>query len=905
MLQFFAWYVAITILGLLTFPLAYRLLPALADRGYALSRSLGLLVWGFVFWLAVSLGLSQNNVGGLLLALLVVVGLSVWANWRADREADAKDSVESSTPRPAQGKALNFQQVVDWFKNNWRYVLNVEVLFFIAFAFLAFVRANNPELVGTEKPMEMAFINAIMRSPTFPPHDPWLSGYAISYYYFGYVMTAMLAEITATVGSVAFNLMIALIFGLSAIGAYGLLYNLCQAYWQSKGANRKQSSDANATRSMSGALLAPLFLLVLGNWEGLLEIFHKRGWGWTVNSDGSFGLPAPFWTWLNMQDLRDAPSPVLGGIIERLLSWWAAEGFNGLGKWFIEAFMPERNWWWWRASRVVNDYELRNAFKFTSEFPFISYLSGNLVEVIDEFPFFSYLLGDLHPHVLAMPFGLLVGALALNLFLGGWQGETRLFKLKLSDETDFDLSFPVRLDGFILLAVALGGLAFLNTWDLPIYLAVVCGAFVLMLVRSSGWCWDLVEKSLKFLVPLTLLGVVLYLPFYLGFSSQAGGIMPNVIFPTRGAALWIMFGGLFVPIFVFLFYLLGKEKVDWFKGFALSIGFTLFLWALSIGLGIVTANTDAGRQFVSDQGFSSTLDILREATQLRLLYGASLLTLVILIGTAAAYLTATRADGSQSERTDSSGSVSPIPFVLMFTLVGGLLVLAPEFVYLRDQFGSRMNTVFKFYYEAWAMWSVVAAFGVVVMLSELRSLASWGYTVLIFVLVAIGLIYPVLGITNRTNSFNVDRPEQRSLDGAAYLMVPQDAPADWPNEYGAIQFLAQAAPGTIVEAVGGSYRGEYELAATYSGLPTVLGWPGHESQWRGGAAEMGNREEDIRTLYTTHDWEQAQAILKQYGIRYIYIGPIERQTYQVYDDKFAQHLSKVYDYGQVVIYIVP
>jgi uncharacterized membrane protein len=66
--------------------------------------------------------------------------------------------------------------------------------------------------------MELAFINAILRSPTFPPHDPWLSGFSISYYYFGYVLTAMLAKFTGTLGSVAFNLMLALIFALSASG---------------------------------------------------------------------------------------------------------------------------------------------------------------------------------------------------------------------------------------------------------------------------------------------------------------------------------------------------------------------------------------------------------------------------------------------------------------------------------------------------------------------------------------------------------------------------------------------------------------------------------------------------------------------------------------------------------------
>jgi len=80
-----------------------------------------------------------------------------------------------------------------WLRQEWRLVVECGGALFAGFCRLAFVRAANPEILGTEKPMELAFINAILRSPTFPPHDPWLSGYAISYYYFGYVIVAMLA----------------------------------------------------------------------------------------------------------------------------------------------------------------------------------------------------------------------------------------------------------------------------------------------------------------------------------------------------------------------------------------------------------------------------------------------------------------------------------------------------------------------------------------------------------------------------------------------------------------------------------------------------------------------------------------------------------------------------------------
>lgn len=897
MLQFLSWYIVITIIGLLTFPFSYRMLPALPDRGYALSRSLGLLLWAFIFWLTVSLGISQNTVGGLLLALMVVLGLSVWANWRIDRRPETVDGGKSKQP-----VTFNLQPIFKWCKTNGRYIISVEVVFMLAFAAMAFIRANNPDITGTEKPMEMAFINAIIHSPTFPPHDPWLSGYAISYYYFGYVMVAMLAEITSTVGSVAFNLMLALVFGLGSIGAYGLVYNLLQAYWAANPA--RQPETAQRLRSLLAPVLAPIFLLVLGNWSAFLEVLHKYGVGWSgkpgdTNFWTTLGLgypptadtPAPynFWTWLNILDLKDPPQGTFGGPFERLGAWWASDGINGLGRWFSEAFLPDRGGWWWRASRVITDYNLR----------------GEWNEIIDEFPAFSYLLGDLHPHVLAAPFGLLIGSLALNLYLGGFKGQTNLFKLNLPNGYVFDLKFPVKLEAFLLMSVVLGGLAFLNTWAFPMYLGLISLSLVLMLVQERGWGWDLLEDFFKFTIPLALLSVILYLPFYIGFSSQAGGILPNVIFPSRATHLWVMFGGLFVPIFVFLIYLRGKENANWRTGFLATIGLVVVLLLFSTILGIVASMTSAGQQYVSSQG-SSTWDVLREALTRRLAFGGGLLTLALLIGGAGSYLVATKAQGSVDvTSTDTTitapTSRSPIPFVLMVILLGGLLVLAPEFVFLRDQFGDRMNTIFKFYYEAWAMWSVAAAFAVIVMLSELRGLLSSAFMGLVVVLLAIGSLFSLAGFPNKTNNFDaafVNR-DNLTLDGAAYL---ERYHAD---EFAALQFLLKAAPGTIVEAVGGSYEDTFELASTYSGKPTLLGWNGHESQWRGGEKEKGTRQDDIKMLYITHDWAQAQEILTKYDIRYVYVGPRERQKYSVYDTKFIKNLSPVFSQGDVVVYIVP
>ena len=206
MLPFILWYVIVSLVGLAALPLTYWLLKALPDRGYSFARILGLLVWGYGYWMLGSLGVLQNDLGALLLTLGLLMALGLWALQRN---------------QPAE--------LMAFLRRQGRHIVAAEVLFFFAFGGWVLVRAANPEIYGTEKPMELAFINAILKSPAFPPNDPWLSGYAISYYYFGYVLTAMLAQVTGLTASVAFNMALALVFGLSALGAYGLVYNLLEA----------------------------------------------------------------------------------------------------------------------------------------------------------------------------------------------------------------------------------------------------------------------------------------------------------------------------------------------------------------------------------------------------------------------------------------------------------------------------------------------------------------------------------------------------------------------------------------------------------------------------------------------------------------------------------------------------
>jgi uncharacterized membrane protein len=126
-----------------------------------------------------------------------------------------------------------------------------------------------------------------------------------------------------------------------------------------------------------------------------------------------------------------------------------------------------------------------------------------------------------------------------------------------------------------------------------------------------------------------------------------------------------------------------------------------------------------------------------------------------------------------------------------------------------------------------------------------------------------------------------------------------------PDEAAAIEFLRTAPDGVIAEAIGGSYRSEFARISTYTGLQTVLGWPGHEAQWRGGGDPQGSRNDDIIKLYSTTRWDEAQSVIDQYDIRYIYVGATEYASMPVKEEKFRAHLKTVFQQGSVSVYEVP
>ncbi|HVP20713.1 MAG TPA: DUF2298 domain-containing protein [Anaerolineaceae bacterium] len=885
MLDFILWYLLIALVGFLALPVMFRLLPNLADRGYTMARAAGLILWGFAFWLLASLNILQNNTGGVLVALVLLAILGIWI----------------------AGERRGWSEIFAFLRKKRGFIIIAELIFLLASIFMAVMRAANPDIANTEKPMELAFINSILHSPSFPPSDPWLAGYAISYYYFGYILVSMLIRVSGVAVGVGFNLAISLWFALTALGALGISYSLLSAW-----SRRRQVEGKPGILTQGWSMLAPFYVLIVSNLGGFLTMLRSGGVFW---QDVGGKWQSSFWQWLNIKEwVTPPPQPLT----------WIPQG---------------PGWWWWQSSRIVQDFRL----------------NGDFVEVIDEFPFFSYFLADLHPHVLAMPFVLLAVALAMNLYLWGVSLDfSSLSATKLLRRLDFWLA-----------AIVLGGLAFINTWDFPIYLALFGGAFTLVCYQQSGWQWK--ERLKDFLKIFLLLGIaciLLYLPFYFGFQSQAGGILPSLAFFTRGIYFWIMFAPLLVPIFAWLVWLFrqrtGSLKIVNGLKFAgiVTFGLWLFSWLLgslgailpALGGSLALSSsprlvdlgatlTNLGDLFISNQGATTAQSLLVDALVHRIASPFTWLTLAILItidwallatfrdqpsassdqpsafsdqaSTASVQQSAVRAPISeildsqsqdtnpQSRITDPQSEIrapqSPTPFLLLMVLAGAGLTLVPEFVYLRDTFGSRMNTIFKFYFQAWILWGVAAATVSVILLKELRRLAKTIFSMAWVGLLALALLYPLFGIMDRLSS---SPPSAWNLNGEASFASYN------PDDMAGIKWLQSAPYGTVVEAVGGQYT-EYARIAIHSGLPSVLGWAYHELQWRGTLNEVGSREADIARLYTTSSWQEALTVIQQYNIRYIYIGNLERGKYKVSEAKIKAHLVQAFQSNSTVIYEVP
>ncbi len=826
MIQFLVWLIVVELLGLAALPLTLAALPRLADRGYGLAKLVGILLITYLNYLAGSL-FGRGNNAALLAAGAVVVCAGGLVLLRPDW---------TTLPR--------------WFRQRRAALLIEEALFIGLFVAWALVRAAHPGILSTEKPMDLALMTASHKATSFPPYDPWLAGTTINYYYGGYLAVGTLVTLTGVSATVGYNLALALLFALVGGAAYSVAYGL--------------------TRSARWAALGPIFVLLIGNLNGLAQYLSKGG--------ASFG----FFT----------------------------------------------------ASRVVEP---------TQCVPIPSACT------ITEFPAFSFLLGDLHPHVIALPFTILAIGIALNLALApaaGWDALAR---------TD-----TLRVTTMLLAGLSAGALYFMNSWDWPTYLLLIGAALLVPGLVSLDR--RALGEGVGIAVGVLLLSYLLFVQFHHDFKPQYSSFGVHLHGSPVGD-VFTMFGLFLIPVAAFIIGYLPR-------GARLATAGTPAAPATAIVASGATAtlqgsarrgsrraamavlerepdvegdgrdrdddsSDDAGADLpelprlplpsfgaVGSRGPLLIVAALLLALVLGAVEGLTTAGLLLPFAGAALYLATRQAYAGARENA----------FALLLCVGGIGLIILCDVAFLKDLFCGpdasgactgdlyRMNTVFKFYYQAWTLLAMGAAYGLYALAQKLRG--GWRRFVApggAVVVAAAGGIYLLLALFSPGSDLSLyTNPVANAaptLDGAAYLSTYSGPPITITNaipaDATAIRWINANVPGhpVILEAdqilnngVPGAqdywpYPGTTDCLtrppntawvcqeqlmyriSTFTGLQDILGSGGsHEGLWHGGDI-VDARFRDLQTLYTSTDPTTIGALLRQYHVAYIYLGQIEAYTY--------------------------
>jgi YYY domain-containing protein len=879
-----SWLVLVGILGLATLPLTIGVFHRLPDRGYILARPVGVLLLAWMSWILTNVTPLHYTRGTILLAFGLIAGVSL-----------------GTLLLPGQRRRL-----LDLWRTQKRLILVSEGLFLAFFVLFWFIRWGNPDLwhpwKGGEKPMDFAYLNAVIKSTEFPPYDPWFAGGYLNYYYFGQVMVGTLIKLIGIVPSVAYNLTIPLWFAMTAMGAFSVTYNLVAGRQGDKSSSGPEDvgRDDTSTSGLEGGgrvadpphnmmwpilfgLLGALFVTVLGNLGEVHLLLLKLGQG--------------------VMDTFQSTIPGLAGLVKVVIGSFEVI-FGG------RALPIGLDEWYWNASRAIP--------------------AGPGESVITEFPFFTFLYADLHAHLIAMPLTFISLSAALAVVKGAG---ARIRGAGVS-RNSWWRGLPAVLALLFVWALTIGAMRTTNTWDVPPHLLIALGALSIAAFaqRQPGWSgllrmvWSVAWKLILLAV---LAWSVLFWPFWASYGSYYNSI---AVWNGTRTPLWayLVVHGLF--LFAIVSYLLarafghrdGQRPDPMLRRVFLSLRYRDRSQRLEEAARVTGARRlPVGRWVWVAAGLFVVLELFflvpglvsftrADPTAVQsgnyAYRGSAVLALGLPIGILGLLLLF-RTRISPTERLWS-----------LLVLLGLGMTLGVEVVVLQGDIG-RMNTVFKFYVQTWLIWGVAAAAALGWLVPRVQHWAQgrrlWMGALGILVLFA--ALYPPLAASAKIRD-RFDPSAGPGLDGWAYMETsvysdPQDGsqPYELKWDLEAIHWLLDNVVGSPVILEGQTT--EYRWGSRYSintGLPTVVGWNWHQRQQRaaGGNQEVLTRVDDVRAMYNTPSSSQVQQMLRQYHVRYVIVGPLERLYYDPmglakFDRMVTEGSLRVaYSNDQVTIYEV-
>lgn len=811
------WFGLVVLLGIIAFPFTFVVLRHLSDRGYGVAKVLGMFLLAWLAWFPPALKLTSYSRPWIALCLGLMAGVSAVIAWRR-REA-----------------------IWEFIRKRRGLLITEEAVFLALFLLFLLIRIGNPDLWhlarGGEKPMELAYLNAVIRSTTFPPYDPWHAGGFMNYYYFGWVIVGSLIKLTGVVPWVAYNLAVPTLFALTGLGAFCVAFNLADHDRGTRLAGDDAADSPPNAGMRAGSLLAGLagmfFVTIIGNLGNLrllIDQFSQRG---TLAIQSS--IPG----------------------FARLIAALSGAANIMTGKATLD--FPN-DWWFWNASRVIPD-------------------------TINEFPFFTFVYADLHAHMIALPLTLLALATVVSLALHRPRRPR-----DGSEPSAWAISLPELLP-IVLLGFVVGGLRATNTWDFPTYaLAGLIGLVVLEITRRA---------------PVLA-------------TSRPDGIQEWLAFSLRSAVsvLWrliILFVVGAVAFYPFTsHYATAYAGLEQYKDAKTLLSDYLTHWGFFIALAVVYLAAELLSQHRERRLASWLPDAfpaIVAAAALLLGAGWILGVRIWLIALPLALLAAVLALGRE---------IPPARRTALLLLALALAItMGVEVVRQKDDIG-RMNTVFKFYLQAWTLFGVSLAFGLASFAgqAEKRRIAygklAWAVVGALFVAT---MLYPPFAARAKIRDRFSAEDSPRGLDGMAYMdnarYYDKNQDLLLADDKAAMLWMMQNVQGspTILEAQTPEYRWGSRFSI-YTGLPAVQGWNWHQRQQRSivPGAEVERRVAAVAEMYNTTDLARARQLLDRYGVTYVIVGQEERAYYTPQGlAKFAElgnqgYLKTVYQGGAVTIY---
>ncbi len=152
-LQIIALWLASTAVGAAAFPLVFSVCPRLKDRGWAVSRIVGLVLTAFPAWILSHARILPYGTVSVILSLVILGGVS----WLMSR---------------GRGKEL-----AAFLQEKKNLLLTIEGIFLLFFLlFLLFVALNPNIDPDSERFMDYALLNGIEKTAYFPPSTPGWRG---------------------------------------------------------------------------------------------------------------------------------------------------------------------------------------------------------------------------------------------------------------------------------------------------------------------------------------------------------------------------------------------------------------------------------------------------------------------------------------------------------------------------------------------------------------------------------------------------------------------------------------------------------------------------------------------------------------------------------------------------------